>query len=109
MKKQRRSFTQEFKQDAVRLVLKEGYKVAEAARSLDISDQMLGRWVRKFKANQETAFPGKGHQGDELQRRIRELEEENRQLKMEKDILKKATVNSMSQRNTSNNTSLGVL
>ncbi len=89
-KKTRRSFTKEFKHDAVKLVLDQGYKVAEAARSLDVGEQTLGRWVQESKSNSADAFPGKGKLTPE-QKRIKELEDENRRLRMEKDISKKAT------------------
>ena len=90
MSKTRRSFTKEFKQDAVSLVLNQGYKVAEAARSLGVSEQALGRWVREYKNREDQAFPGNGVQSDE-QKKIRELEAKVRKLEMEKEILKKAT------------------
>lgn len=89
MSKTRRSFTKEFKQDAVGLVLNQGYKVAEAARNLGVSEQALGRWVREHKNAKDQAFTGNGVQNDE-QKRIRELEAKVRKLEMEKDILKKA-------------------
>lgn len=89
MSEKRRSFTKEFKKDAVGLVLNQGYKVAEAARNLGVSEQALGRWVREHKNKEDQAFPGNGVQNDE-QKRIRELEAKVRKLEMEKDILKKA-------------------
>ena len=89
-KKRRPSFTKEFKQGAVKLVLNQGYKVAEAARSLNVSEQAMGRWVREYKASTEEAFRGNGQLTEE-KKRIRDLEAEVKQLRMEKDILKKAT------------------
>ena len=89
-KQVRMSYTTEFKREAVRLVTDEGYKVAEAARSLDINANMLGRWVREAREGTDTAFPGKGNQSPE-QEEIRRLRDENKRLRMEKEILKKAT------------------
>jgi len=89
-KQMRRKHTPEFRREAVRLVTDEGYKIAEAARSLDINANMLGRWVREAREGSETAFPGKGNLSPE-QEEIRRLREENKRLRMEKEILKKAT------------------
>jgi len=86
----RKQYTKEFKQDAVRLVTEQGYKQAEAARNLGIDRRMLGRWIREFQDDESEAFRGNGKltcEGEELRR----LREENRRLKMERDILKKAT------------------
>jgi transposase len=88
--KKRKDYTTEFKREAVRLVIDEGYKAAEAARSLDINGNMLGRWVREFRDASESAFPGKGNLSPE-QEEISRLREENKRLRLEREILKKAT------------------
>lgn len=90
MKKQRRSHSQEFKQEAVVLVTDQGYSCAEAGRSLGVSGALIGRWKRELEDDRSEAFPGKGKRTAE-QQRIHELETENRRLRMEKEILKKAT------------------
>ncbi len=87
----RKSYTKEFKLDAISLVLEQDYKVAEAARSLEINDNMLRRWIKEHQAQDEQAFRGNGKLTDE-QLEIRRLKEQVRRLEMEKDILKKATV-----------------
>lgn len=87
----RRTFSREFKQDAVSLVLEQGYSCAEAARSLDISYGLLTRWLREYKEDSGSAFRGKGNLRPE-QEEIRQLREEVKRLKMEKEILKKAAV-----------------
>ena len=89
-KKVRKNHTEEFRREAVRLVTEEGYKIAEAARSLGINANMLGRWVRQVREGSDTAFLGKGNLSPE-QEEIRKLREENKRLRMEKEILKKAT------------------
>ena len=89
-KKVRKNYTAEFKRESVLLVTDEGYKIAEAARSLDINANMLGRWVREAREDSDTAFPGKGNLSPE-QEEIRRLRDENKRLRMEKEILKKAT------------------
>ena len=86
----RKKYTKEFKQDAVRLVTEQGYQHAEAARNLGIDRGMLGRWVKEFQEDESEAFRGNGKRSIE-QEELRRLREENRRLKMERDILKKAT------------------
>jgi len=90
MKKERRTFSQEFKREAVALVVEHGYSYAAAGRSLGIRGNLIGRWKRQLEDDGSAAFPGKGKRTAE-QQRIHELEKENRRLRMEKDILKKAT------------------
>ncbi len=88
--KTRKSYSKEFKLDAVSLVTGQNYKIAEAARSLGISSNMLGRWIKEQEEGTH-AFRGNGKLTPE-QEEIHRLREENKRLKMEKDILKKATV-----------------
>ena len=80
-----------FKLDAVSLVTEQNYKIAEAARSLGISANMLGRWLKEQESEGAHAFRGNGKLTPE-QEEIRRLRAENKRLKMEKEILKKATV-----------------
>jgi len=82
----RRKYTEDFKRDAVALVIEQSYKVAEAARSLDIGANLLGRWKREFEEEASGARLGSDEQ-EELKR----LRKENRMLRMEKEILKKAS------------------
>jgi transposase len=89
-KKTRKNYTAEFKREAIRLVTDEGYKAAEAARSLDINANMLRRWVQQSREGDESSFPGKGNLSPEHEE-IRKLREENKRLRQEKEILKKAT------------------
>jgi transposase len=86
----RKKYTTEFKKEAVDLVAKQGYTSAQAASSLGISSNMLDRWRREYRAQQRDAFPGSGHQSAEVEE-LKRLREENRRLKLERDILKKAT------------------
>ncbi|MCO6510045.1 MAG: transposase [Aridibacter famidurans] len=83
-------YSSEFKFDAVRLVVEEGLSQAEVARRLGITANSISDWVRAYKKDKGQAFPGKGRQTPE-QEKIRQLEKENRELRMERDILKKAT------------------
>ncbi len=85
----RKQYTREFKQDAVRLVTEQGYKHTEAARNLGIDRGMLGRWIKEFQDDESGAFPGNGKLTAE-QEELRRLRRENKQLKLEREILKKA-------------------
>ena len=87
----RKKYSKEFKLDAVSLVLDQGYSRAEAARSLGLNGNMLGRWVSEQRADGGQAFRGNGKLTLE-QEEIRKLRSQVKNLKMEKEILKKATV-----------------
>jgi transposase len=60
MKKERRTFSPEFKQEAVALVVEHGYSYSAAGRSLGIRGNLIGRWKRQLEDNTSEAFPGKG-------------------------------------------------
>ena len=87
-KRTRRGFTEEFKAGAVRLVLDEGKTVAAAARDLDLTESALRNWVERARADRGKGKPGvlTTPEREELSR----LRKENRELRMERDILKKA-------------------
>lgn len=84
--KRRRKYTDDFKREAVALVTEQGYSVAEAARSLDINSNLLGRWKQQF-ADEASGARLSGEEREELKRLRREV----RTLRMEKEILKKAS------------------
>jgi len=58
----RRKHSKEFKLEAVKLVTDEGNTIAEAARSLGLNENMLGRWNREYETKASEAFPGNGKQ-----------------------------------------------
>lgn len=87
----RKKYSKEFKLDAVSLVTEQGYTRAEAARSLGINANMLGRWVKEHQSDEVQAFRGNGKLTPE-QEEIRKLKAQVKRPQMEKDILKKATV-----------------
>jgi transposase len=89
MKKTRRTYTCEFKLEALRLLNTSGKSAAQIERDLGIGSGCLLRWKREFSANGEQAFPGQGRLAPD-QERIRDLERENKILRQERDILKKA-------------------
>jgi transposase len=95
MKKQRRSFSTEFKHEAACLVLDQGYTISEASRSLDVGETALRRWVDQLKSERGGATPTSKALTTE-QKRIQELEARVNRLEREKAILKKATALLMS-------------
>ncbi len=93
----RRSYTREFKLEAVRLISERGLSVSQAARDLDIHENVLRKWVRQYRDDPAHAFPGAGQMKPE-QVEVAQLKNEIRKLKAERDILKKAAVGSIGQR-----------
>jgi transposase len=89
MIQKRKQFSKQFKIDAVKLVTEQGYRVSEAARNLGLHHSSLRRWKKELETDGNQAFPGKGHMTSEKEELYR-LHKENKQLKMEREILKKA-------------------
>lgn len=85
----RRTFSREFKIEAVQMVLNHNRSIAEVARSLGIRDTVLRNWVKQFKEQGQQAFPGKGHLSP-TEQELHHLRLENKRLRAECDILKKA-------------------
>jgi transposase-like protein len=85
--KTRRRFNREFKIDAVRLLESSGKTATEVATDLGIRSDALSRWKREMGEGNIRAFPGNGNARDEEMARLRK---ENAELKIERDILKKA-------------------
>jgi transposase len=85
-KKTRRKFTSEFKDEAVKLITEQGYSIVEAARNLGINAGMLGRWKRE----QESLANSVSDNPFALKEELRRLRKENKQLRMEREILKNA-------------------
>jgi transposase len=90
MARKRRTYTPEFKAEAVKLVTEQGYSVAEAARSLGIHETLLRSWKQAFEAHRDQAFPGHGNLPP-FQEELRRLRAENQRRRAERDILKKTT------------------
>jgi transposase len=86
---ERKSYTKEFKLEAAKLVIEQGMKVAQVSRDLGVSDYLVSKWVRQVREDGGDAFPGKGKLTPQDEA-FRQLERENRRLRMERDILKKA-------------------
>jgi len=88
-RKPRRTYDKEFKKEAVRLVLEEGYSAASVERNLGISTNIVYRWVRESEKDPEHVFPGKGRLKPP-EEEVRALQRELARVKRERDILKKA-------------------
>ena len=84
--RQRKKYTEEFKREAVALVTEQGYKVTDAAKSLGINDSNIRRWQTEFKQEESGDQPSKDEREE-----LKQLRKENRELRMEKEILKKAS------------------
>ena len=85
--RKRRQHNEEFKREAVKLVTDQGYSLAEAARSLGLDRSLLRSWKLKYASEQNGVPKMQETEQEELAR----LREENLRLRMERDILKKAT------------------
>ena len=88
-KRKRRTFTAEFKAQTVRLVRESGKSVGAVARELDLAETAVRRWVQQAEVD-----AGRGRAGaltTEEREELGRLRRENRTLRMERDILKKAT------------------
>jgi transposase len=91
----RRKHSDEFKQSAVELVTQQGYTIAKAARSLDLRDQQLRDWLDRLAPDWRTLRAGRTGEAESddpkvLRERLRQLEKANAELRLERDILKKA-------------------
>ena len=89
-KRTRRNFSDEYKAGAVALVLNEGKSVAQVAKDLDLTPSSLGKWVEQARAD-----AGKSNRGTlttEEKDELAKLRKEVRELRLEREILKKATV-----------------
>ena len=89
MAEKRRQYTEEFKRDAIRLVTEQGDGVSETARNLGIKAHMLGRGKREFDTKGRAAFSGNGRMASD-QEEWQRLRDENKRLRMARDMLKKA-------------------
>lgn len=94
-KRNRASFSPEFRLEAAQLVVDQGRSVREAAEAMGVGKSTMDKWVRQLRSERE----GKSPQGTPMtpdQRCIRELEKQLRRVEEEKEILKKATALLMS-------------
>ena len=85
----RRKFSREFKIEAIRLITEKGYSLAQVGRDLDLRPDMLRRWKKQLADDPGPAFPGEGRLRAEDEEVCR-LRRDNKRLREERDILKKA-------------------
>ena len=89
MGRQRREFTPEYKDEAVKLVINTGRAVATVARELGIQESTLGRWVNLYKSRQDA---GDGALSETERAELARLRRENSELKLDRAFLKKASL-----------------
>lgn len=89
MPKEQKTFTKEFKLEAVHLARTSGKPMIQIARDLGIADSTLHHWCKLFSEQGDQAFPGSGHQAAEAEE-LRRLKRELEVTRQERDILKKA-------------------
>lgn len=87
----RKTYTREFKLNAVRLTTEGGHSVAQVARDLGINDNTLHKWKQQLRDDPEQAFPGKGNLKP-LEEETRRLRRDNQRLQQENAFLKRAAV-----------------
>ena len=89
MKKERREFSEEFKRNAVKLIVEKGLPVRKVARDLDVHPNLLHQWRRMFVTDGDSAFVGSRKLKPE-NAELKHLQKELEEVKEERDILKKA-------------------
>src|SRR3977135_2026762 len=87
--RRKRRFSEEFKRDAVRLVVEEGYTLKAAATAVGVSDQILRAWHAKYAPRPEAC--GENATVEELREENKRLRKELRRAELEREILKNAT------------------
>ena len=87
---ERRKYTEEFKQEAVRLMESSGKPVAQVARDLGVNDNNLYRWRREYGSDVSAAHNSGAASVSELEAEVKRLKRENEVLRQERDVLKKA-------------------
>jgi len=89
MQKVQKTYTPEFKREAVRLARTSGKPITQVARELGISDTSIHQWRKELTDHGREAFPGSGHQTAQ-EEELRQLKRELERVRQERDILKKA-------------------
>src|SRR4051794_28615547 len=90
MKKQRRTVDPGVKLEVVRMIKEQGLSVRHVSQSVDVGQTAIRRWLTQYEA-EVNGKPGIGNPLTAEQQRIRQLENENRQLRSDVDVLKKAS------------------
>jgi len=84
-------FNAEFKVEAVKRALTSGLPISRVAVELGVNENTLHGWIKRSKEKQDNPFPGSSKLSDE-DAKLKKLEKENRELREELEILKKAAV-----------------
>ena len=87
MRERRRKFSPEFKNEAAKMVIESSRAIAEVAREIQVNEGTLGNWVNKYRVEHADEEPPLSMSD---RARLRELERENRELKMKAEFLGKA-------------------
>lgn len=95
----KRNFSAEFKRESAQLVVDQNYTVADAAKAMDVGLSTMTRWVKQLRDERQGKTP-KASPITPEQIEIRELMKKLQRIEMENEILKKATVDSIGQRNS---------
>ncbi|MCQ6892652.1 transposase, partial [Escherichia coli] len=95
----KRNFSAEFKRESAQLVVDQNYTVADAAKAMDVGLSTMTRWVKQLCDERQGKTP-KASPITPEQIEIRELRKKLQRIEMENEILKKATVDSIGQRNS---------
>lgn len=95
----KRNFSAEFKRESAQLVVDQNYTVADAAKAMDVGLSTMTRWVKQLRDERQGKTP-KASPITPEQIEIRELRKKLQRIEMENEILKKATVDSIGQRNS---------
>ena len=90
MSKPRRSYTREYKAEAVKMLTQQGISAGEAGRRLGINSNLILRWKQELEAEGSNAFLVNGNRSP-MEEELHRLHAENKRLLMERDILKKST------------------
>ena len=88
-KRNRQNYTKEFKNDAVKLVIEQGYSCNEVGRRLGVNQTNVSRWVREHHQENEPPTVSQASRS-ELESELKRLRKEIQRLQMEREILKKA-------------------
>jgi transposase len=90
MTRQRRNFDPSFKLEVVRMITEQGLSISHVSQTMDIGVTAIHRWMEQYEADQK-GQPGVGKPLTAEQQRIRQLDQENRQLRSDVDVSKKAS------------------
>lgn len=90
MTRKRRKFDASFKLEVVRMIKEQGLSVSHVSQTMDIGETAIRRWMDQYEAEQQ-GQAGIGKPLTAEQQRIRQLEQENRQLRSDVEVLKKAS------------------